>query len=48
MTTYKFEVTNWSSGVTFEIFIKGLNMDDAYIRAAKKFPYPLYRNLAIL
>lgn len=46
--TYNFEVTNWSSGITFEVSIKAFNADLAYEKAAKKFPYPLYRNLAML
>jgi hypothetical protein len=46
LTVYKFEVTNWASGLTFEVFIKANDMDSAYNRCFIQFPYPLYRNHA--
>lgn len=48
LTEYKFEVTNTSSSITFEVAVKGVNMTNALENCHKKFPEPLYKNHAIL
>jgi hypothetical protein len=44
LPVYKIQITNRSSWVTFEAFIKANTMGEAIEKAKKKFKYPIYTN----